>query len=108
MVGCKVTAKKQYAQGIAMDTVAAIQKPAVVIASTVGPVKDVANKLVVILTAAVMVNAQTARVFVLMDGTVCHVKADRLIKQAPTIARNCIIVTNMVNVMRQVINVYAR
>jgi hypothetical protein len=108
MVGCKVTAKEQYAQGIAMDTVAAIQKPAVVIASTVGPVKDVANKRAAILTAAVMVNAQTARVFVLMGGTVCHVKADRLIKQAPTIARNCIIVTNMVNVMRQVINVYAR
>jgi hypothetical protein len=108
MVGCKVTAKEQYARGIAMDTVAAIQKPAVVIVSTVGLVKDVANKLAAILTVAVMVNVQTARVFVPMDGMVCHVKVDRLINQDLTTARNCIIVTNMVNATRQVINVYVR
>jgi hypothetical protein len=108
MVGCKVTARDQYAQGIVMGTVAAIQKLAVVIASTGGPGKDVTNKLAVILTVAVMVNAQTALAFVPMDGMVCHVKADLLIKPAPIIAKNCIIVTNMVNATRQVINVYAK
>jgi hypothetical protein len=108
MAGCRATARSRCAQGIVMVTDVATRKLVGAIVSMVGLVKAVMSRLAVILHVVVMVNVPTALVFVLRDGTVCHVKVDHHGKQVPTIVENCITVINMVSVMKKATNVYVK